>query len=150
MNADRANRFRSAQQDSAEHFPAKWEPVAARKCSNLITCAYSGRKTGTYFCGVRANIFQNRNRLSSVSCENASQEIVMASSRTRLGLSQLAFASAVVTALSASTALASQGPGGGPGTASSFTQLAMAILVYGVSAAVVAAGLIGAARQRSH
>jgi hypothetical protein len=113
MNADRANRFRSAQQDSRDNL-------------------------------------QNRNRLSSVSSENvASQEIVMASSRTRL-LSQLAFASAVVTALSASAALASQGPGGGPGTASGFTQLAMAILVYGVSAAVVAAGLIGAARQRSH
>jgi hypothetical protein len=74
----------------------------------------------------------------------------MASSRTRLGLSQLAFASAVVTSLSATAAFASQGPGGGPGTASSFTQLAMAILVYGVSAAVVAAGLIGAARQRLH
>jgi hypothetical protein len=74
----------------------------------------------------------------------------MASSRTRLGLSQLVFAPAVVTALSASAALASQGPGGGPGTASGFTQLAMAILVYGVSAAVVAAGLIGAARQRLH
>ena len=75
----------------------------------------------------------------------------MASSRTRLGLSQLAFASAVVvTSLSATAAFASQGPGGGPGTASSFTQLAMAIIVYGVSAAVVAAGLIGAARQRLH
>jgi hypothetical protein len=123
---------------------------AGRKCSNLITCAYSGRKTGTHFCGIRANKFQNRNRLSSVSSENvASQEIVMASSRTRL-VSQLAFASAVVTALSASAALASQGPGGGPGTASGFTQLAMAILVYGVSAAVVAAGLIGAARQHLH
>jgi hypothetical protein len=73
----------------------------------------------------------------------------MASSRTRL--SQLAFASAVVvTSLSATAAFASQGPGGGPGTASSFTQLAMAIIVYGVSAAVVAAGLIGAARQRLH
>src|ERR1700694_462184 len=83
---------------------------AARKCSNFITCAYSGRKTGTHFCGIRANIFQNRNRLSSVSCEDVeSQEIVMASSRTRL-VSQLAFASAVVTALSASAALASQGP----------------------------------------
>jgi len=50
--------------------------------------------------------------------------------------------------LCASTALASQGPGAGPGTASSFTQLAMAILVYGASGLVIGAALIGAARQR--
>jgi hypothetical protein len=48
----------------------------------------------------------------------------------------------------AGAALASQGPGGAPGTASSFTQLAMAIIVYGTSAIVVGAGLIGAARRR--
>jgi hypothetical protein len=34
------------------------------------------------------------------------------------------------------------------GTATSFTQLAMAILVYGASAIVVGAGLIGAVRGR--
>ena len=45
-------------------------------------------------------------------------------------------------------ALASQGPGTGPGTASGMTQLAMAIIVYGTSALVIAAGLIGAARGR--
>ena len=56
-----------------------------------------------------------------------------------------AISSAVL--LSASAALASQGPGGGMGTASPFTQLAMAVLVYGTSAIVVAAGLIGAARR---
>jgi hypothetical protein len=50
--------------------------------------------------------------------------------------------------LSADAALGSQGPGGGPGTASSFTQLAMAIIVYGTSALVVGAGLFGAARRR--
>jgi hypothetical protein len=48
----------------------------------------------------------------------------------------------------AGAALASQGPGGGPGTASPLTQLAMAIIVYGTSALVVGAGLIGAARRR--
>jgi len=47
----------------------------------------------------------------------------------------------------ASAGLASQGPGAGPGTASHFTQLTMAILVYGVSALVVGAGLIGAVRR---
>jgi hypothetical protein len=45
-------------------------------------------------------------------------------------------------------ALASQGPGTGPGTASGLTQLAIAVIVYGTSALVVAAGLIGAARGR--
>jgi len=56
--------------------------------------------------------------------------------------------STVASLLWVSAAFASQGPGGGPGTASSFTQLAMAIIVYGTSALVVVAGLIGAARRR--
>jgi hypothetical protein len=45
-------------------------------------------------------------------------------------------------------AIASQGPGVAAGTASSFTQAMMAILVYGASALVVVSGLIGALRQR--
>jgi hypothetical protein len=49
-----------------------------------------------------------------------------------------------------SAAWASQGPGGGPGTADHFTQLAMAIVVYGTCALVVLAGLIGGARRRCH
>jgi hypothetical protein len=53
-----------------------------------------------------------------------------------------------ISLLSASAALASQGPGGGMGTASHLVQMAMAILVYGASAIVVCAGLIGAARGR--
>jgi hypothetical protein len=57
--------------------------------------------------------------------------------------------STAASLLWATAAFASQGPGGGPGTASSFTQLAVAILVYGTSALVVGAGLIGAVRQRS-
>jgi hypothetical protein len=64
-------------------------------------------------------------------------------------ISHLAFAAAATLAvLATSAAFASQGPGGGPGRAGSFTQLAMAILVYGTSALVVGAGLIGAARRR--
>jgi hypothetical protein len=50
-------------------------------------------------------------------------------------------------ALTSNAALASQGPGTSAGTASSLTQLAMAILVYGTSALVVGAGLIGALRR---
>jgi hypothetical protein len=70
----------------------------------------------------------------------------------RTGHSHLAIAatSAAACLLWADAAFASQGPGGGMGTASSFTQLAMAILVYGASAVVICTGLIGAARRRLH
>jgi hypothetical protein len=100
--------------------------------------------------------FQNRYRLPSVSSECfRSQEIVMTSSRTTTSfrkmprISHAAFATPFAAAclLWANAAFASQGPGGGPGTASSFTQLAMAIIVYGTSALVVGIGLIGAARR---
>ncbi len=76
----------------------------------------------------------------------------MASSRTRHRISRLGFATASTAAglLWATAALASQGPGGGPGTASSFTQLAMTIIVYGACALVAGAGLIGAVRQHFH
>jgi hypothetical protein len=64
------------------------------------------------------------------------------------GSAQVAFASTTAAALMwADAAFASQGPGGGLGTASSLTQLTMAIIVYGASALVVGAGLIGAARR---
>ena len=74
----------------------------------------------------------------------------MASPRTRQPISRLAAgAASAVAALSwASAALASQGPGVANGTASHFTQLAMAIIVYGTSALVVGSGLIGALRRR--
>jgi hypothetical protein len=72
----------------------------------------------------------------------------MASSRKMPLISRFAVAPAMIALFSAGQALASQGPGGGPGTASSFTQLAMAIIVYGTSALVVGTGLIGAARRR--
>jgi len=49
--------------------------------------------------------------------------------------------------LAASAALASQGPGTGAGTASSFIQFTMAVLVFGSAALVVCAGLIGAVRR---
>ena len=73
----------------------------------------------------------------------------MTSSRTaRIPRLAFATASTVLTSLSAGAAFASQGPGGGPGAATSFTQLAMAIIVYGTSALVVGTGLIGAMRRR--
>ncbi len=74
----------------------------------------------------------------------------MASFRTRHRTSRFAFAAtpALAALLWAEAAVASQGPGGGLGTASPFTQLAMAVIVYGASALVVGAGLIGAVRRR--
>jgi hypothetical protein len=72
----------------------------------------------------------------------------MSDPRSWKSRSALGAGCAVFALLPASHALASQGPGGGPGTAGAFTQLVMAILVYGASAAIVAAGLIGALRQR--
>jgi hypothetical protein len=72
-----------------------------------------------------------------------SREIVM----PRKNSSALRGAIAAALLLPAS-ALASQGPGGGMGTAGTFTQIAMAILVYGTAALIVGAGLIGALRRR--
>lgn len=60
----------------------------------------------------------------------------------------LAAASTFAALAWTNAAFASQGPGTGPGTASPFTQLAMAIIVYGISALVVGAGLIGAVWRR--
>jgi hypothetical protein len=56
-------------------------------------------------------------------------------------------ASGIVALCWAGAALASQGPGTSLGTASNFTQLAMAVLVYGASALVVGVGLIWALRR---
>jgi hypothetical protein len=72
----------------------------------------------------------------------------MATSRTSR-IPRLAFAGtpALACLLSVDAAFASQGPGGGLGTAGGFTQLAMALIVYGTSALVVGAGLLGAARR---
>jgi hypothetical protein len=63
-------------------------------------------------------------------------------------MSRAAIADACAVLLLPASAFASQGPGGGMGTASNFTQGAMAILVYGASALIVGAGLIGALRRR--
>jgi hypothetical protein len=75
-----------------------------------------------------------------------SREIVMSEKRSRI--LRFATSAACAVLLSAGGAFASQGPGTGLGTASAFTQLAMAILVYGVSTLIVGAGLIGALRRR--
>jgi hypothetical protein len=71
----------------------------------------------------------------------------MASFRMNAAISRATLA-IIACVSSAGAALASQGPGGGMGTAGHLTQMAMAILVYGISAIVVGAGLIGAVRGR--
>ena len=65
-----------------------------------------------------------------------------------LARTRLVFAAAAGAAvLFAGHASASQGQGITPGTASDSLQLAMAIMVYGSCAAVIAAGAIGAFRR---
>ena len=71
----------------------------------------------------------------------------MTSLRNNASISPTALA-IIACVSSTGAALASQGPGGGMGTASHLMQAAMAILVYGASAIVVGAGLIGAVRGR--
>ena len=60
---------------------------------------------------------------------------------------RLLFATAAAALLFAGRAYASQGPGVSPGTASASLQLTMAIAVYGLCAAAIAAGAIGAFRK---
>jgi hypothetical protein len=72
----------------------------------------------------------------------------MASHRKAIRIARCACAALTLPALlAAGAALASQGPGTSPGTASSFVQLTMATLVYGTAALVVCAGLIAAVRR---
>ncbi len=72
----------------------------------------------------------------------------MISSRLRQCTTALGCAaSSAIGLLWTDAGFASQGPGAGPGTASPVTQLIMAIVVYGVSALVIGAGLIGALRR---
>ena len=75
----------------------------------------------------------------------------MTSFRTRTAISRAAPAviSIAAAALWSSAALASQGPGGGMGTASPLTQTVMAVLVYGMSAIIVGTGLIVAVLRRN-
>ncbi|MBR1162421.1 hypothetical protein JQ569_24905 [Bradyrhizobium elkanii] len=49
--------------------------------------------------------------------------------------------------ISIDVALASQGPGGGMGTASHLTQLLMAVAVYGTAGLIAAVAMIGATRR---
>jgi hypothetical protein len=82
--------------------------------------------------------------------DQSSREIAMFRKnmfRKNSWISRAAIAAACML-LPAASAFASQGPGGGMGTAGNFTQAAMAVLVYGASALIVGAGLIGALRRR--
>jgi hypothetical protein len=63
----------------------------------------------------------------------------------RTAFQALGFTSVMV--IMPAVAYASQGPGVGGGTATAWTQLAMAVAVYGGAGIMVVAGLIGAVRQ---
>ena len=77
------------------------------------------------------------------------REIDMTSFRTRTPISRAASVTgAIVAAAWTTAALAAQGPGSGMGTASPLTQTVMAVLVYGASAIIIGAGLIGVVRRR--
>src|SRR5215470_2274190 len=80
----------------------------------------------------RAGLIPYLLKLSSSEIE---QEILMASFRKAVWIARGAsVASGLSALLAASAALASQGPGTGVGTASSFIQVTMAVLVYGTAA----------------
>jgi hypothetical protein len=79
-----------------------------------------------------------------ISDHRSPREIIML--RQAFRNARLAIAACALL-LPAASALASQGPGGGMGTASPLIQLAMAILVYGASALLIGTGLIGALRR---
>ncbi len=66
---------------------------------------------------------------------------------SRISRTRLLFATIAAASLFAGCAHASQGPGTSPGTASPSLQLTMAIVVYGLCAAALAAGAIGAVRK---
>jgi hypothetical protein len=73
------------------------------------------------------------------------KEVVMVLESKHVALAAISIA---IGTLAADVAFAAQGPGTGAGTASSLTQTAMTIIVYGTSALVVGAGLIGALRKQ--
>ncbi len=64
-----------------------------------------------------------------------------------LSHTRLLFMNVAVTLLFAGPTYASQGPGIAPGTAGASLQLTMAIAVYGLCAAAIAAGVIGTFRK---
>ena len=64
----------------------------------------------------------------------------------RRSMTAVAMATLIATGVPVA-ALASQGPGTGPGTASPTLQVAMAVIVYGVSALIIVAGVIGTLRR---
>jgi hypothetical protein len=72
----------------------------------------------------------------------------MASPQHRISACAAAITAAATGLLWTDAASASQGPGVGPGTASDFTQLVMAVILWGTAALVVGIGLIGAVWRR--
>lgn len=66
---------------------------------------------------------------------------------SRMSCTRWLAANAATMLLFAGHACASQGPGTTPGTASAFTQMAMAVIVYGLCAGAIVIGAITALRK---
>jgi hypothetical protein len=66
---------------------------------------------------------------------------------SRISCTRWVAANATTMLLFAGHACASQGPGTTPGTASAFTQMAMAVIVYGLCAGAIVIGAIGVLRK---
>src|SRR4051812_1354642 len=96
---------------------------------------------------VPAEVFKTRIAIPRI-CHDAERWEVTMSDRRRCKSRFALTATFMLAALTAGRALASQGPGGGPGPAGAVAQTVMAILVYGGAATIVAVALIGAVRRR--
>jgi hypothetical protein len=107
--------------------------------------------SGSFVCQCFSFAVQTSHRRRSYLGRVLSQEIAMKYLATRARRIGAALAATLTGSIMlTNAALASQGPGGGMGTAGHLTQVMMAVVVYGASGMIVAAGLIGAARGRSH
>ncbi|WP_143201687.1 hypothetical protein [Bradyrhizobium sp. NAS96.2] len=101
------------------------------------------RRAARFFAQMR----KTRHGLWSYLACSLLQEIAVTHTGTRSRVLRTAVATLTGSML-ADVALASQGPGGGMGTASHLTQMLMALAVYGTMGAIAAVALISATRQR--
>jgi hypothetical protein len=152
MNADRVRRFPLCAKDSEDRdrHPRATATPLSREVSPHLAASLEGWATSpelSFETPRKSAAPQDDGETGAVPGRSfgnqSSREIVMSRKNSRLTRAAIAAA----CTLPAVSAFASQGPGGGMGTASDFTQVAMAILVYGAAALIVGTGLIGALRR---
>jgi hypothetical protein len=115
-------------------------------CATIMNAvgAFRFRHSARFFAPMR----KTRHRLSSYLACSLLQEIAVTQTGTRRRLRRIALATLSGAIMFADVALASQGPGGGMGTASHLTQMLMAVAVYGTTGLIAVTAMIGAARRR--